>query len=598
MPYRPGDQDWSSRQLLVLISRWLDEKKPGEIDGAFFMESVKLGRCLLILDGVDEVPELMQIDGQTSHPRESLLCGLADALPGLEEKGNRVLLTSRPYGLNNYQRNRLSLEKHTLQPMGDDLQQLFVKRWYRATRPALFLTLSEGLMEELDKRGELSELRVNPLLLTACCVAYANGKRLPKDIYALYDKLVNQVLYSRYQDSPISRDPARQYLGAIALGMHTGKALDEQRSTPKAQIGFDEMDAILGDFARDFPYSETGSMTPIERRSALLEASGLLSESGDKEGRFFHLSFQDFLAADRLLKLRVPLENWFDRYGHVDGWRQTLLFLFAGRYREEKGGAMSALQSIISALDDEKIIECPQKALLIGQCLETCPDGFNLGEVGRRFSAVADHVLHNMEDPYFLSRYLVTNHQFSAFVESESGYVNGRWWDSCGDQKKLPKRSTWSDASCPRTDVNWYEATAFCRWLSVELGFTIRLPNEAEWQWAGSGENLDAEYPWGNGYQSGYANVREDESEGRSNLWRTSPVGLYSKGEGKLGLSDMSGNVDEWCGNKFEMIDDVSVDARVGVRSRDHPGNRRQRWFSVMLFPLHPLISGELSAVR
>ena len=80
--------------------------------------------CLLILDGVDEVPENVNGD----HPRRNLLSGVADALPDWLKAGNRVLLTSRPYGLDNAEHRKLRIASAELADLPDELQDIFIRR--------------------------------------------------------------------------------------------------------------------------------------------------------------------------------------------------------------------------------------------------------------------------------------------------------------------------------------------------------------------------------------------------------------------------------------------------------------------------------------
>lgn len=59
----------------------------------------------------------------------------------------------------------------------------------------------------------------------------------------------------------------------------------------------------------------------------------------------------------------------------------------------------------------------------------------------------------------------------------------------------------------------WYEAVAFTRWLAAFFGVSegsVRLPTEVEWEKAARGPE-DLVYPWGNEYQSGFANIDETE---------------------------------------------------------------------------------------
>ncbi len=67
-------------------------------------------------------------------------------------------------------------------------------------------------------------------------------------------------------------------------------------------------------------------------REELLSRSGLLLPRRDRRAAFFHLSFQEFLAAGRIAHIsddRATFERVFRARAPVPGWHPTLLFLFA-----------------------------------------------------------------------------------------------------------------------------------------------------------------------------------------------------------------------------------------------------------------------------
>jgi hypothetical protein len=157
--------------------------------------------------------------------------------------------------------------------------------------------------------------------------------------------------------------------------------------------------------------------------------------------------------------------------------------------------------------------------------------------------------------PLAMARYPVTNAQYARFVD-DGGYHNQAWWSEPGwrwrngkpryDGQRLDHPDFWDDATwngrdCPVVGVTWYEAEAYCGWLSSYTGRAHRLPRSWEWQRAAQGVESFA-YPWGQSWKYEVCNTEE------AGIQRTSPVGNFSPhGDSPIGCADMSGNVWEWC---------------------------------------------------
>ena len=104
---------------------------------------------------------------------------------------------------------------------------------------------------------------------------------------------------------------------------------------------------------------------------------------------------------------------------------------------------------------------------------------------------------------------------------------------------------SFSGATNPVENVSWEEAVAFCQKLSVKTGTTVRLPTEAEWEYAcragsatrfGFGDDakeLD-KYAW---YDGNSDRTTHPVGQKRPNAW---------------GLYDMHGNVWEWCSDWYQ----------------------------------------------
>jgi formylglycine-generating enzyme required for sulfatase activity len=92
----------------------------------------------------------------------------------------------------------------------------------------------------------------------------------------------------------------------------------------------------------------------------------------------------------------------------------------------------------------------------------------------------------------------------------------------------------------PVVGVNWFEAMAYCNWLSVKSGQSFRLPTEAEWERAVRGGEEGKLYAWG------------DEDPGTLEVYRTGWRDERPQIVGQLepnpyGLHNIGDNVHEWC---------------------------------------------------
>lgn len=164
----------------------------------------------------------------------------------------------------------------------------------------------------------------------------------------------------------------------------------------------------------------------------------------------------------------------------------------------------------------------------------------------------SDHALGTFDvAPFEMARYPVTLEQFRAFTQ-EKVYNDLRWWSGLpvGPYDHRPYPQSPDVAIHPAQWVSWYQALAFCAWLSDALGYPIRLPTEAEWVQAATAGHPDYVYPWGREWDPERANHRES-------LYRLISVGMYPDGASPAGVYDLSGNMYQWCLNEFDDLSNL-----------------------------------------
>jgi formylglycine-generating enzyme len=131
-----------------------------------------------------------------------------------------------------------------------------------------------------------------------------------------------------------------------------------------------------------------------------------------------------------------------------------------------------------------------------------------------------------------MSKYEITFDQYDLFCEATG--------------RKKPGDAGWGRGRHPVINVSWNDATAFASWVGC------RLPTEAEWEYAARGGTSTPFYT-GNNLTTSQANYdgsgpydKNAKGEFRK---KTMPVGSFAANA--FGLSDMHGNVWEWCSDLF-----------------------------------------------
>ena len=129
-------------------------------------------------------------------------------------------------------------------------------------------------------------------------------------------------------------------------------------------------------------------------------------------------------------------------------------------------------------------------------------------------------------------------------VELAQGFALARFPVTVGEYRAFhPQHSAGDDPALPVVNVSWDEATAFCAWRREQSGEGIRLPTEAEWEYAcRAGQR--AAFAGTDELTPAAANFLYAEDGRRIGPGRRTAAGHYAPNG--FGLLDLLGNVCEW----------------------------------------------------
>jgi formylglycine-generating enzyme required for sulfatase activity len=425
----------------------------------------------------------------------------------------------------------------------------------------------------------LMGLARNPYLLLMLTSQYHKTGELPRNRGDLFSKFVYE-LFVREEVDETRQEVELVAISKLAFAMQSQS--DEESGGARTVLTLQEAETLIG---RD--------------SIRLAQSASILDVETDV--RFTHQLLQEYFAArhmdieikaGRLQASRLwPAEKWWER----NNWEEATVLL-AGLYNDDcteiinwiadanpevavacihRSGAVGTLEDLkrrwLPRLTDLKRDPDPRARAAVGRALAMTGLDYRPGvetKVGQNRRIVlpdidwvripAGEFIYGYPGEkltlgqFEISRYPLTYKQFQVFIDDLEGIRDARWFAGLTDDEneQQPGEQEFQFDNHPRERVSWYQAVAFCRWLSWRLGgeyaldridqWKVRLPTEQEWERAARGTDGRI-YPYGNEFDASKANTYQ------TGIYQTSAVGIFPHGASPDGVMDMSGNVWEWC---------------------------------------------------
>ncbi|MBF0347449.1 MAG: SUMF1/EgtB/PvdO family nonheme iron enzyme [Magnetococcales bacterium] len=574
-------------RLLDLLDRTTDAQPGWRND---WEQKLNDGQVVLLLDGLDEVDD--------DSLRERVFAIVKNAL--LHWKQTRIVVTSRPSGVELMQ--NMGLFHGVIEPFGKEEIKEFLDRWIACFYGISFNEPPGGeagrygaqLEKAILDRPTIRRLATNPVMLTCLCVVHWNEGQLPEGRSRVYMAVIRWLLSSRKtlrEKAGFNNGFTERAMVVLAYAMIGGSRGGKKLSIWDWEEAIRAIDPIV---ARDFSGLSEEEHRHKGRAWLRFEClnSGIIEEVGLGRIRFWHLTFQEFMAARQLswmeeqeawsvIQPRLDNLQWWETigllpgclldggHGPMDRLLERVLTLRGSTLsladNARVAGIMGRLLAPMPALNYQppREIEKKYRDLLEQAMAIFTRDGAAKVPIKTRIAAA--EALGRGGDPrlnreqlievpgtgWKLGKYLVTVQEFQQFVE-QGGYEEPRWWN---ETWTIRQKHSWTSPenwetqtehpNRPVIRVSWFEAMAYCRWLSEQREATIRLPCETLWQTAAT-PLQGGEYPWEN------TEPTPELANFGNSVGSPTPVGLYPAGDGPLGHCDLAGNVLEWCRNLYK----------------------------------------------
>lgn len=345
----------SPEQFLAEVGRHVAEEMP---DG-WVHEKLRSGRAVVLVDGVDELPEQRRAEAR------SWLRELIAVFPSA-----RYVVTSRPAAVAPTWLRSEEFLVADLQPMTGRDVRIFVHQWHEAMRAQSYDAeerneldgYEQRLTDAIGARQALRRLAENPLLCALMCALHRERRgQLPENRMELYEVTLHLLLERRDKDRGIAGPAELSRTEQTLLLQHIAYWL-VRNGWSDAETG-----RVVEQVIRKLTLMAQVRASGDEVCRHLLERSGLLREAVPGRVDFVHRSFQDYLAAKAAIDaddLGLLVDN-----AHLDQWWEVVVMAAghaAPQQREE------LLRRLVRR--DGQSQHRNRRQLLGLACLETSPE--------------------------------------------------------------------------------------------------------------------------------------------------------------------------------------------------------------------------------
>ena len=298
-----------------------------DIPSGFFEYYLIMGRCLVLLDGMDEVGRAKQ-----RNVMQAFIQQFIDQYPQTD-----YLISSRIAGYQDAAFSENKFDHFELHRFERDEITVFVKNWYQAIErdECSGLQDAEALTQAILAKPKVLDLAGNPLLLTLMALIHRYEAILPQDRHVLYEKCSEMLLQSwnasKAKDQPtlafeqIPANLQRKYMENLAYHM-----MQMVRQSEDGNAAIREADLIAFLLGQIGPDNAENKSLVEDWVSFIKIRGGIVTEIQPGLFAFMHLTFLEYLCACAVIRRqnsKKALATFIFNHSNQSSWRECLLLI-------------------------------------------------------------------------------------------------------------------------------------------------------------------------------------------------------------------------------------------------------------------------------
>jgi hypothetical protein len=481
-------------QLIVEDVRGLPCCEELRASEPWFKDQLKQGKCLIMLDGLDEVPDA----------KRELVSQWANWQ--MQNYPTQFIVTSRPHG---FDRSLFEgVQRIDILDFNSDQKRTFIEQWYRfitweltwkrhwddsqynpepqkrltreqaeAESDANAQKAADALNQRLFADQSLTDLAKNPLLITIIAATYEANESLPSQRSYLYREIFKLLLEYR----PNRRDTRLTISNAEDNQLILQKLALELMEAGQTQFSTQQgVDWIKDRFAE---ISKGNSLTPKAFLQEIEQISGLLGGGEGELYEFTHKTFQEYSTAKEL-NSRWGSHKIREKFADSN-WEEVVYFFAVESAIESNSLIELALNNPTNLYTLELARRLANDNPQVDKTLRQAV----LDELQKQEPASAEVRLEqrfrnliSLSETTAISD-CITWGEYRLFLESQA---SGQFHSQAAIYSILEAQETY-----PVTDITWEDTRWFCAWLSTQSYLTpedgvydYRLPTPDENQHA------------------------------------------------------------------------------------------------------------------